>query len=319
MATGSIAPNFHEGARSEYLAQYVLTSFGTASLVPRPEDYGVDFFCSLGHRIGQRLHIENYYSVQVKSNTDEVIYDGRKSVEWLTSLNSPLLLCCVSKSTNTVSIYAALGICMLSAKTSLEYVRLVFESIPNEFKDAQGSPKPYVEHKNKQQVDVYLGKPILEFNVEKLSEEKFLLNAKSILQKWIKIDQENLDHRSMGYTFYHMPDDYEPNEMPKEGTHIVGNFLDAIADTRNMDKHYQTLYKSLSQQINWTVNHRDSDMFRILHDIVLSILTGNPDTKGNGEVVLLISLLHGGNFLNITIDPLFKKYLGDYASQKTNR
>jgi hypothetical protein len=40
-ATGSIPANFHEAARSEYLAQYVFTMFGTSVLVPRQEDYGV--------------------------------------------------------------------------------------------------------------------------------------------------------------------------------------------------------------------------------------------------------------------------------------
>ncbi|QYK12284.1 DUF4365 domain-containing protein [Shewanella rhizosphaerae] len=312
MATGSIAPNFHEGARSEYLAQYVLTSFGTASLVPRPEDYGVDFFCSLGRRIGQRLHIDNYFSVQVKSSTDDVIYDGKKSVEWLTSLNSPLLFCCVNKKKSIVSIYAALGICMLSAKTSLEFVRLVFEPFPKDYEVVQGSPKPCAEHKNNLQAEVYLGKPILEFNVERLSDENFLTNAKLILKKWINIDQENLDHRSMGYTFYHMPGDHEPNEMPSEETHIVGNFLDALADRKNTHKHYQTLYKSLSQQINWATNQYDIEMFKILHETTLHILKREPDTKGNGGVALISSLLSGGKHLNVEIAPYFREVFGEF-------
>ena len=33
-SVGSIAPNLHEGSRSEYLAQYVFSSFGTAVPVP---------------------------------------------------------------------------------------------------------------------------------------------------------------------------------------------------------------------------------------------------------------------------------------------
>jgi hypothetical protein len=36
--TGSIAANLHEGSRSEYLAQFVFSSFGTAIPVPHQED-----------------------------------------------------------------------------------------------------------------------------------------------------------------------------------------------------------------------------------------------------------------------------------------
>jgi hypothetical protein len=312
MATGSIAPNYHEGARSEYLAQYVLTSFGTASLVPRPEDYGVDFFCSLGHRIGQRLHIENYYSVQVKSNTKDVTYKGRESVEWLTSLNSPLLFCCVNKSDSIVSIYAALGISMLSAKTSLEFVRLIFEQLPKKYEEAKASPQPCAEHENNVQADVYLGKPILKFNIEQLSDKTFLTNAKSVIQKWIGIDQENLDHRSMGYTFYHMPDRYESNEMPSQKTHIVGNYLDALTDIKNTHKHYQALYKNLSQQINWATNKGDIEMFKVLHDTALNILKREPDTKGNGGVALISSLLSGGKHLGVESDPYLLEVFGEF-------
>ncbi|MCF7496398.1 hypothetical protein L3V35_15235 [Vibrio sp. L5-1] len=310
MSTGSIAPNFHEGARSEYLAQYVLTSFGTATLVPRPEDYGVDFFCSLGHRIGQRLHIENYFSIQVKSNTKDVVYDGRKSVEWLTSLNSPLLFCCVDKSKSEVKIYAALGICMLSAKNSLEFVRLIFEPIPYKYNEVQGSPKPIAEHKNNLHADVYLGDPILEFNIDKLSDKEFLSKAKSILKKWIEIDQGNLDHRSMGYTFYHMPGEHVPNQMPREETHIVGNFLDALDDEKNTQKHYDTLYKVLSQQVNWASNYQDREMFRILHNTALSIVKLKPNTKGNGGVTLVSSIVFGGQHLNEDVDPYFSEVFG---------
>ena len=38
---GAIAANLHEGSRSEYLAQYVFASFGTAVPVPHQEDTGI--------------------------------------------------------------------------------------------------------------------------------------------------------------------------------------------------------------------------------------------------------------------------------------
>jgi len=38
---GSIAPGFHEGSRSEYLAHYIFTMLGTAVPVPHQEDTGI--------------------------------------------------------------------------------------------------------------------------------------------------------------------------------------------------------------------------------------------------------------------------------------
>jgi hypothetical protein len=52
--TGSIAANLHEGSRSEYLAQYVFTSFGTAFPVPHQEDSGLDLYCTLLEPQGKR-------------------------------------------------------------------------------------------------------------------------------------------------------------------------------------------------------------------------------------------------------------------------
>jgi hypothetical protein len=37
----------HEGSRSEYLAQFVFSSFGTAIPVPHQEDSGLDIYCTL--------------------------------------------------------------------------------------------------------------------------------------------------------------------------------------------------------------------------------------------------------------------------------
>jgi hypothetical protein len=52
--TGSVAANLHEGSRSEYLAHFVFSSFGTAFPVPHQEDTGLDIYCTLLERVGQR-------------------------------------------------------------------------------------------------------------------------------------------------------------------------------------------------------------------------------------------------------------------------
>src|SRR2546423_7520370 len=80
---GAIAANLHEGSRSEYLAQYVFASFGTAVSVPHHEDSGIDLYCTLTERIGSRAWPRAYFSVQVKSTMDSWVLDGNDSVRWL--------------------------------------------------------------------------------------------------------------------------------------------------------------------------------------------------------------------------------------------
>jgi hypothetical protein len=65
--TGATVDGFHEGTRSEYFAQCVLSAFGTSVPVPHPEDHGIDFYCTLTERIDQLIWAKASYSVQVKS------------------------------------------------------------------------------------------------------------------------------------------------------------------------------------------------------------------------------------------------------------
>jgi hypothetical protein len=70
--TGAYAQNFHEGSRSEILADYLFSSWGTVTPVRRQDDYGIDSYCTLSDRIGQRAVIREYFVVQVKSENRPV-------------------------------------------------------------------------------------------------------------------------------------------------------------------------------------------------------------------------------------------------------
>ena len=102
---GAIAAGLHEGSRSEYLAQYVFSMFGTSVPVLHQEDHGIDLFCSLTERKGQRAWPVAYYSVQVKSTADPWLFEGADSVQWLLRYPAPLLLCVVDKSSARLRLY----------------------------------------------------------------------------------------------------------------------------------------------------------------------------------------------------------------------
>ena len=103
--TGSIAANFHEGSRSEYLAQFVFSSFGTAIPVPHQEDSGLDMYCTLLERDGQRAWPRAYYSVQVKSTMAPWVFGSPESVRWIIEHPLPIFLCIVQKPEARILVY----------------------------------------------------------------------------------------------------------------------------------------------------------------------------------------------------------------------
>src|SRR5262249_34825585 len=102
---GSTSANFHEGSRSEYLAQYAFASFGTAVPVPRQEDTGLDLYCTLTERLGKEIWPTAYFSVQVKSDASPWKFPNPESVKWLVQHPLPVFLCVVNKSDASLQIY----------------------------------------------------------------------------------------------------------------------------------------------------------------------------------------------------------------------
>ena len=105
VVVGAIPANLHEGSRSEYLAQYVFASFGTVVPVPHHEDSGIDLYCTLTERLGQRAWPKAYFAVQVKSTMDPWIFNSADSVRWLIQHPLPVLLCAVDKTSARIRIY----------------------------------------------------------------------------------------------------------------------------------------------------------------------------------------------------------------------
>ena len=104
-SVGSIAPNLHEGSRSEYLAQYIFSAFGTAVPVPHQKDSGLDIYCTLMETVGRRAWPHAYYSVQVKSTMDPWVFSSTASVRWLVEHPLPIFLCIVNKADARILVY----------------------------------------------------------------------------------------------------------------------------------------------------------------------------------------------------------------------
>ena len=114
-----------------------------------------------------------------------------------------------------------------------------------------------------------------------------------------------------------MPESYITNEQPSKVTHKVGNFLDSFCNKNLSFIHYQSLYKSLSQQINFIANEYDHDTFKILHDSAVKIIERDTIFSSNdsGSASLVASILGGGKHLDIEVDDIqLSRNTGQYKN-----
>jgi len=107
--------SFREGDRSEYLAQFLLSAIGLCTAIPRQEDIGLDFLCSIADQEQDVLSFGYQFMVSVKSlsspNIDLTVPEKRrdqKHVEWLFRQDTPLFLGVVDKNTVSIRLFSLL-------------------------------------------------------------------------------------------------------------------------------------------------------------------------------------------------------------------
>lgn len=206
--TGSIAANYHEANRSEYLAQYVFSAFGTSLPVLRAEDHGLDLYCTLTERHGQRAWPIAYYSVQIKSTDEPLVFRGKNSIEWLLDYPAPLLLCVVDKKDARVRIY----------QTMARFTAAVSMELPSKLTLVPGVKGKERLLRWDDEGNCLLGPPILDFTVtELLSDESFEL-YRQVLRFWVLCDQENIRRYKMGVRSMRLPPELETNAIPRDAT-----------------------------------------------------------------------------------------------------
>lgn len=204
---GSLAANLHEGSRSEYLAQFVFSSFGTSIPVPHQEDTGLDLYCTLLERVGQRAWPRAYYSVQVKSTMDPWIFGSPESVRWLIEHPLPIFLCVVQKSEARIFVY----------HTSPRFAAWVLPSLPSRLELVPGTDTKAQTVGWETGNRFSLAAPILNFTIQEILDTGFRKQVKGVLRHWIDYDIENLFRIRSGIQRFWVPADYETNSTVVKG------------------------------------------------------------------------------------------------------
>ncbi|WP_417737748.1 hypothetical protein [Rosistilla oblonga] len=247
--TGSTSANFHEAGRSEYLAHFVFSSFGTSVPIPRQEDTGLDLHCTLGEREGQRLWPIASYSVQVKSNADPWLFADKRSIQWIVEHPLPVFLCVVDKKSASLSIYHTSPRFHIWV-TGNELPRI--EMIPESGSEGFGHPWGKVLKEDETPVIPDDGKfslsaPIARFSIVEMLDAEFCKKIKQILRLWIESDRKNIFRIQAGTRTLETFSEYRTN---------VADYQRITTYSRNRvsEAERDQLLQSLVEQAKWLSN-----------------------------------------------------------------
>jgi hypothetical protein len=207
--TGSLATGFHEGSRSEYLAQFVFSSFGTAIPVPHQEDTGIDLYCTLLEQDGKLAWPRAYYSVQVKSTMDPWVFDSPESVRWVIEHPLPIFLCIVQKSEARILVY----------HTAPRFAAWILPIHKNQLTLIPGTKtKALTVIGGWTEGDSFnLIAPIFNFTIQEALKPDFRIQVTKVLKYWIDYDVENLFRIKSGIHHVRVPHQYETNSTEGSG------------------------------------------------------------------------------------------------------
>jgi hypothetical protein len=215
--TGATAASFHEGSRSEILADYLFSAWGTVTPARRQSDYGLDLYCTLTERVGQRARVQEYFSVQVKSNDHAVwAFNDIASVKWLVEHPLPLFLSTVSKKEGVVRVYHTIPRFQIWALGALpSCVELTPEG------GSQG------------QFDICatlptcsLSAPVLQVSLAELSDEARMRTLRDVFAYWVGLDRDNCELVRAGLLRFRRPNSYETNKTPSTDSQVDLSYVD---------------------------------------------------------------------------------------------
>jgi hypothetical protein len=211
---GARSRSFRLGDRSELLVQHLLTGIAFTTPVPRQEDIGIDFLCSLitGYGSENLLKAGPAFSVQAKSSTKPVEYTKPHEIEWIKNQENPLLLCVADREAGAMDVYSTWNlICAVENGWRGEQIPTCIRLCPGKSSswDWRG-----VEDQDDGSQDVLLGKPIVRITHNQIFDEPSTQQIAEVIGAWIALDRENIVRCKAGLHWVAGPISYETGKPP---------------------------------------------------------------------------------------------------------
>lgn len=205
---------FWVGDNAELFAQYVLSSFAFSTPILRQDDVGHDFYCVLSEREGNLLRAGPFFTVQVKNERRNLIYEKTHEVEWIKKQDSPFFVCVSNRDDLTVELYSTWNRLNGFLLSDASKIILSFEPLEIDY------PNAFTKQDKTEQI-IPLGKPILKVSLQEMLDNDKKEELKNVLKKWIEIDRENIVYSQTGMFWVVGPQKYETNVLPNRGNDII--------------------------------------------------------------------------------------------------
>ncbi len=193
------------GDVSELLCEFVLSPMAFCSRVPRQEDVGSDLFCVLYEREGDLLKAGPFFTVQVKSGPEPLLFSKPYEIAWLRDQENPYFLCVVDKEERCIRFYSTWNVHNAFLGFGARSVQLV----PGE---PVNSETPVIPSEDPgQPVRVPLGEPLVRASLQDVVDEKRSAALSAVLRSWILLDRQNIVLKSAGMYWVVGPSTYETN------------------------------------------------------------------------------------------------------------
>lgn len=259
--------SFRQGDRSEYLAQYILSSIAISVPVPRQEDVGSDFHCSLLKKVDGNLYPYLPFNIQVKSYGPDILKNGVRfggttkgkkpkggkwrghEIEILCQTDTPFLIGVVNKEEQWMDLFTTIPRYFVRVNWSGKGTPREVALIPYtpDGVDHIGAGK-VTKQKSKLGMPDYswklpLGQPIVRISIGDSEDPAKCEIIKHTIEPFLRLDQENAVFARLGLGHFHWPLIIRPG-MPLQEMGVGYSF--GPPGTPAFNKQSQTLCKIMA-------------------------------------------------------------------------
>ena len=207
--------NTKKGASNEKTADGIFDKIGFSTKVLREEDYGIDYLCSVGREYGDSIYPTKTFVTQLKSNFRPIEYDLSKNGknDWLIENNLPLFFCVYEDSSGSLYFYSSsmLNDFIIRDYENVEKIKFIFRH-PSDNKCRLELNKKLDSSVSEYVIDC--GEPFLKIFVLKTPKYNSTEydNYRTILEKIIIKENENIVFRNLGLPFMYWLHQYRTND-----------------------------------------------------------------------------------------------------------
>lgn len=217
--------SYRQGDRAEYLAHYILSAIAITVPVPRQEDVGSDFHCSLLRRTEQNLRPYLPFDIQIKSCGQKVKKEGvpfggttdtgkwrQHEIDQLCQTDTPFLIGLVDLKEQWIDIFSTLtryfAVCRWRNKVAnARQINLMpyepqscddlGDGTETELAELPGMPRNLWK--------LPLGQPICRISIEDSEDADKCEEIKTLLERYLRMDQENGVFARIGLGYFNWP------------------------------------------------------------------------------------------------------------------